>query len=461
MIKKNIAWKLAVGFVFSAVTLAAAFTFAIDSSEITSGPQTQSQSETSAVVSATDSTAEYPVSTYKASQSETMSFVSKKTDALKGDIYERSEATTTTKSSAETPSGEENVRDFVNEAVTTASPVVTTAAPAATAPAPVTTTAAYTLAQWGPYQYTTTTAAQTTTTRAATTTRPVTTTTRAATTTPAMTTTAKPVTTTAKPVVKPAPLTQGSISAPIMKAENTFDTDYTHPYNHQTNQISIHWTSVSGATKYLVYVKNGQFADWTNVASTTSTDCTVTGLRRETSYAFAVRAVDASGKVSGLSQAVNIRTARMDYSAAGWQAMCRIVFHEVGGAAGSFWDKPIVYVADCVANQYVSAKYTKVGVWAKYYSRYSSIESIIYTSGGFMSDANLAARGATYQRVPDKVKRAVWGAVYGVTYYNNIANDYNIFYWCNSAKAQSSSKIGYGFKLPWSGYMYIWREFWG
>ena len=77
-----------------------------------------------------------------------------------------------------------------------------------------------------------------------------------------------------------------------------------------------------------------------------------------------------------------------------------------------------------------------------------------------MSDANLARRGATYQRVPEKVKKAVWGAVYGVTFYNNIANDYNIFYWCNSAKAQSSSKIGYGFTLPWGGYMYIWRQYW-
>ena len=33
--------------------------------------------------------------------------------------------------------------------------------------------------------------------------------------------------------------------------------------------------------------------------------------------------------------------------------------------------------------------------------------SIIYTSGGFLSDANLARRGATYQRVPEKVKTLI------------------------------------------------------
>ena len=467
MVKKNLAWKLAVGFVFSAVTLAGAFTFAIDGSEISTGPQTQTQVETTVT---TDNTTGYSVSTYKASQTEAMSFVSKKTGALTGDRYERSDATLATTTTKSAEADEEKQKEDVNQdasVTTAASASVTSAASCAAQPVVTTAPVQTTTTAW----YYTTTAAQTTTaaatttkatttsatTTSATTTRAVTTTTPAATTTPAPT---KPVvTTTAAKPAEPVPQ-PGSLSAPIMKVESTYDTNYTHPYGHQTNQVSLHWTSVSGAAKYYVYVKNGQFADWTNVAATSSTDCTVSGLKRETVYAFAVRAVDAAGKVSALSQPVNIKTARMDYSENGWKAMCRIVFHEVGGAAGAFWDKPIVYVADCVANQYVCAKYTYQGVWPKFYSRFSNIESIIYTSGGFLSDANLARRGATYQRVPEKVKKAVWGAVYGVTFYNNIANDYNIFYWCNSAKAQSSSKIGYGFTLPWGGYMYIWRQYW-
>ena len=151
----------------------------------------------------------------------------------------------------------------------------------------------------------------------------------------------------------------------------------------------------------------------------------------------------------------------MDYSAAGWQAMCRIVYHEVGGAAGSFWDKPIVYVADCVANQYVCAKYTLQGTWPKYYARYSNIESIIYSSGGFASSATLSARGANYSNVSARVKLAVWGAVYGVTAYNGIVNDYNIFFWNSTYYQPSGAKLGYTFKTPFGNYVNIWRQFWG
>ena len=140
--------------------------------------------------------------------------------------------------------------------------------------------------------------------------------------------------------------------------------------------------------------------------------------------------------------------------------MCRIVYHEVGGSAGALWDKPIVYVADCVANQYVCAKYTYQGTWPSYYRKYSSIESVIYTSTGFASDAVLASRGATYARVTQRVKKAVWGAVYGITYYNGIANDYNIFFWNSSKTAVSNSKIAYSIKTPWN-YVNIWRQYWG
>ena len=277
--------------------------------------------------------------------------------------------------------------------------------------------------------------------------------------------TAKPAVTTA-PVTTTAPDPNAGVvttgKAPVMIAEQTIDTDHTHPWNKQTSQITVHWNAFQGAKKYMLFVYGGKFTKWTEIATTDGLKYTVAGLARDTAYSFAVKGVDEEGKSSDLSAPVVIKTARMDYSAAGWQAMCRIVYHEVGGAAGSFWDKPIVYVADCVANQYVCAKYTLQGVWPKYYSRYPSVESVIYTSGGFLSDANLTARGATYARVTERVKKAVWGAVYGVTYYAGIANDYNIFYWSNSATAKSDSRIAYGYKLPWgSSYMYIWRQYWG
>lgn len=70
-------------------------------------------------------------------------------------------------------------------------------------------------------------------------------------------------------------------------------------------------------------------------------------------------------------------------------------------------DKPIVYVADCVANQYVAAKYTKNAMWRSYYARYKNVQDIIYRSGGFMSSAQLSRDGANYSNVSRRVKRAV------------------------------------------------------
>lgn len=277
----------------------------------------------------------------------------------------------------------------------------------------------------------------------------------ATTTAKAETSTTKETTTTVKPEEKI------KLAKPVILPEKTYDTDYTHPYNKQTNQIKLHWQAVKGASKYMVYIKNGKYTNWTNIVLTSLTECTVTGLNRDTLYAFTVKALDENGNTSDVSDEVSIKTARMDYSAADWQAMCRIVYHEVGGAAGSMWDRPIVYVADCVTNQYVCAKYTHQGVWPNYYKNYSSISSIIYTSGGFLSDIGLTSRGAIYSKVTQRVKNAVWGATYGMTYYNGIANDYNVFFWCNSAYARNDSRIAYGFNIPWGGYMYIWREYWG
>ena len=425
MLKKKATWKLAAGCLASAVAIAAAVVFAADSGDIQSAESEQNTTVSqSAPVS--NETAAYSVPNYDAAQTQKLNFAQKKTDGVGLARYNSAE-------------------------VTTAAPLKSETAQINGAKAPQQTTAATTKATM-PYIYdgyvpssAYTTAATKITTKKA-----------------VVTTTAKPAAVTTKAAAKINTAATGSLAKPAMIGERTYDTDYTHPYNKQTSQIKVHWNAVSGAAKYKVFVKNGQYSSWTNVATTTACEYLVSGLRRDTSYAFAVQAVDASGKTSELSAAVNIKTARMDYSAAGWQAMCRIVYHEVGGAAGSFWDKPIVYVADCVANQYVCAKYTLQGVWPKYYSRYPSVESVIYTSGGFLSDAKLTARGATYARVTERVKKAVWGAVYGVTYYAGIANDYNIFYWSNSATAKSDSRIAYGYKLPWgSSYMYIWRQYWG
>ena len=432
MLKKKVSWKIASGCIAAAIALTATITLAVDATDIETA---QTEGQVTASQSVTDETAAYTMANYEASQTQKVSFVSKKTDGVAMARYDSKQApaaTTTTKAASST-------------AKTTAKAAAATTAASTTKSANV--VMPYIYDGYIPSAVTTTTAARVTN-YTTTTARPATTTTKAQ----------KTTTAAAKTVNVAA---TGSIAAPVIASEKTYDTDYTHPYNNQTKQIKLHWSAVSGAAQYIVFVKGGQYSNWTSVVSTVSTECTVSGLNRDTMYTFAVKSVDASGKTSALSSSVNIKTARMDYSAAGWQAMCRIVFHEVGGASGSFWDKPIVYVADCVANQYVCAKYTYQGSWPKYYSRYSSIESVIYTSGGFMSDANLAARGATYARVTQRVKLAVWGAVYGVTSYAGIANDYNVFYWCNSGTAKSDSRIAYGFKLPWPGYMYIWRQYWG
>ena len=163
---------------------------------------------------------------------------------------------------------------------------------------------------------------------------------------------------------------------------------------------------------------------------------------------------------SAYSKTQTIKTARMDFNKAGWEAMCRIVYHEVGKMSGSEWDKPIVYVADCVANQYVAAKYTKNAMWKAYYARYNNVQDIIYKSGGFMSSAQLSRDGANYSNVSTRVKKAVHGAVYGKTMVNGIKNDYNVYFWCNRSYKTNSSKIAYSFKIPW-GYFNVWRTYWG
>ena len=415
MVKDNLSRKLVSRCVAGALALIITMMGVSDMSN-SSDPAVAAQAETvttaeAETTQAADETVAYSMATFKASQGASAGSVfSKAVTTPASQVIKKTTAETTTKKTAE----KKAETTTTTTKTTTAAPkaVVTTAiTPAATA-APVTTIAP-----------------QTTT-----------------------------VATTA-PAQEADP--NAELKAPVIQPEQTYDTDYTHPWNAQTNSITIHWNAVAGAKKYMVFVYGGQYTKWTEVATTGSVQFTVTGLKRDTSYSFSVKAVSDDGKHSDNSAAVSIKTARMDYSAAGWQAMCRIVYHEVGGAAGSFWDKPIVYVADCVTNQYVCAKYTYQGTWSKYYARYSNIESIIYTSGGFASSATLSARGANYCNVSQRVKLAVWGATYGVTYYNNIANDYNIFYWSSSGYAISSAKLGYSFKTPFGNYVNIWRQYWG
>lgn len=249
------------------------------------------------------------------------------------------------------------------------------------------------------------------------------------------------------------------MTAPKLVAEKTYGSGDTHPYKKQTSTLKVNWKSVSGAKKYDVYIMGGQYKTWTKYKTVTTTSCTVTGLKRTTEYKFKVRAVSGN-TYSAFSSVQTLKTARMDYDQAGWEAMCRIVYHEVGQINNSMWDKPIVYVADCVANQYVAAKYTNNKTWAPYYRKYTSVQQVIYNSGGFMSSAALTRDGATYSKVPSKVKLAVWGAVYGKTTYKGIKNDYNVYFWCNRSYKTNSSKIAYSFKIPW-GYFNVWRSYWG
>lgn len=265
----------------------------------------------------------------------------------------------------------------------------------------------------------------------------------AATTTAAKTTAAKKVT----------------LKAPVFVGEAKYDSGATHPYNAQTSQLIVRYKAVKNAEKYQLYIKGGKYKKWTKIKTTTDTKVKVKKLQRGTTYKFKVRAVSGSSK-SEFSKTQKLSTAVMDYDVYGYQAICRIVFHEVGGMAGEMWDKPIVYVSDCVVNRFVAAKYTGKGVWASYYKRYNTVQDMIYLSGNFMSSYGLAADGAIYSRVPKRVKVAAYGALYNKTALNGIKNDGTVYYWCNRPYYSSDSRIAYSFKIPW-GYFNVWREYWG
>lgn len=256
-----------------------------------------------------------------------------------------------------------------------------------------------------------------------------------------------------------AATTVTKLKAPTIVPEVKYDSAETHPYNKQTNTIIVDWNDVKNAAKYELYIKGGNYDKYTKYKTVASSKCTVTGLTRCTNYKFKVRAVKGSVK-SDFSEIVTIKTARMDYDKAGWEAMCRVITHEVGGMDGDIWDKPIVYAADCIANAYTYAKYTNHPIWTPYFRKYNSIQQVLYTSGGYISDAALTRRGVTYSKVPEKVKLAVYGAVYCKAAYKGINNNFSIFWWRNTSYRVTSSNVSYCFAIPWGGYGCFYNKYW-
>ncbi|MCD8094852.1 MAG: fibronectin type III domain-containing protein [Ruminococcus sp.] len=246
-----------------------------------------------------------------------------------------------------------------------------------------------------------------------------------------------------------------------LKGEARINSSATHPYNKQTSALTIRWNEVSGAERYQIYIKGGKYDSWTKVKTVkaSKTSYTVTGLKRNTTYKFKVRATssDVKGKFSSVQ---TLKTARIDYDQAGWKAMCRIVYHEVGMINSSVWDEPIVHVADCVVNRYEAAKYLNDSTWAPYYKKYSSIQDVIYKSGNFMSSSRLTKDGATYANCTAKVKLAVYGALYNKVTVSDIKHNKKIYYWSNTSSKPTSSKVEYTYKIPW-GYFNIWNDYWG
>ncbi|MGN1113652.1 MAG: fibronectin type III domain-containing protein [Oscillospiraceae bacterium] len=253
-----------------------------------------------------------------------------------------------------------------------------------------------------------------------------------------------------------------TVAAPKLISEAKYDSSATHPYNKQMSAITVRWNKVAGATQYRLYIQGGKYKSWKLIKnlSAKTLSYTVTGLKRATTYKFALKAV--KGKVvSKLSAVQSIKTARINFDSEGWKAICRIVYHEVGRASGSVWDKSIVYVSDAVVNRFVAAKISKIPTWANQYRRYSNIQSMIYNSGEFMSSAGLTRDGAVYSKVPSKVKLAVYGALYAKTTYKNIANKYDVYFWCNTGYRPSGKKVSYTMTIPWGGYFSVWNSYWG
>ena len=274
MVKDNLSRKLVSRCVAGALALIITMMGVSDMSN-SSDPAVTAQAETATTAAEpqttepADETVAFSMATFKASQGASAgSMVSKAVTTTASQVIKKPTAATTTKKTAEKKAG---TQATTTTKTTTAAPkaVVTTAYTPAATKAPVTTTV------------------------------------------PQATTAA-----TTAPAQQADP--NAELKTPVILPEQTYDTDYTHPWNAQTNSITIHWNAVAGAKKYIVSVYGGQYTKWTEVASTVCDKYTATGLKRDTAYSFSVKAVSEDGKYSNVSAAVSIKTARMDYSAAGW-----------------------------------------------------------------------------------------------------------------------------------------------
>lgn len=67
------------------------------------------------------------------------------------------------------------------------------------------------------------------------------------------------------------------LSTPKMTAQINYGSEFTHPYNKQTNTIKVHWSKVKGASKYELYIKGGKYKSWKKYKTVKNTNCTVTG----------------------------------------------------------------------------------------------------------------------------------------------------------------------------------------
>ncbi len=244
-----------------------------------------------------------------------------------------------------------------------------------------------------------------------------------------------------------------------LESEARYNSGKTHPFKYQTSRMTIRWKAAKGAKKYQLYIKGGKYSKYTKIAETTKLSYTVKGLQRIKTYKFKVRGVNGSRK-GAFSKVQSLRTSRINFDSAGWKAMCRIVYHEVGNIDDPMWDAPIVHVADCVVNRYEAAKYLDDPTWAPYYANYSSVQSMIYNSGDFMSDAGLTYDGATYSRCTSTVKKAVYGALYNRVMLSGEKPNKKVFFWSNTSYKPQSKKIAYSYKIPW-GYFNVWKQYWG
>lgn len=247
-----------------------------------------------------------------------------------------------------------------------------------------------------------------------------------------------------------------------LKKETKYNDGSTHPWGKQTRSLTVKWYPVEGAVRYQIFAKGGKYKKWTRVKTVFAEKnfYTVGGLKRNTAYQFKVRATTPDEK-GEFSAPIKLRTSRIDYDRAGFEAISRIVYHEVGRSSGKIWNEPIVHVADCVVNRYEAAKYLNDPTWSSYYAGYNSVQDMIYYSGGFMSDSGLAADGASFSNVSSIVKNAVYGALYNKATVDSIAHDNNIFFWMNGSAYPTSNKVSYVYNIPWGGYFSIWNTYWG